>query len=482
MPKSIRPRPTTQKDAKALQKELQQTITAIVNAPPYVAPPPSKAAFFIHLYKIIPLAGGLFTDIANSMKDIIQGEGLGQLIHLTDRIPSELVDVAKGLPFVGMASHVFNLARMGIVWLGAKQSGTPLPFGFSKKAKMAYSLTALTLSILIIVFALSNPFVAGALAVAAASLGLFVAVTTLARTYWRRSQERIELRKLPTIIDDLESSLSKIKKDLKMREKILAQAMDDQRYDILHEQAQGIGAQKERYDILHKALEIASQRKRLLEEKPKTKRGRFFDRHLAIPLALVALIGAILALSNPFVGLAIAGVGTAVGLSIVVTFYVAIPFTNWIFQKCKNHYYKSINKEKKSLDIATKIINDNEIQPLPEAASVAGSLQNSSPLTPLFEHAHPGAEMVVTAEELERRKVLIEKEQVKQQKEASAIEDIFSKLDKITMPAAMLFEDKNKAKAADKNKDEGETEGERDAENEGERDSEKDGNKPKVKH
>jgi hypothetical protein len=275
---------------------------------------PSNKSVALSVLKAIPFFNRVLSSLnrfGNSINNVVKIEGYrGQGI-------SEAAEAFEGIRII---STIIDLFRIPFVFLAAKIAGQKLPFTVSNNARFIYSVITLALTIT----ALLVPPAGLIIGVVSALFGLALSAVTLARLYFSRGATCNKLLNIEKQIKqkeadllDLINELAGSKKDLE-----LCEHQAKLHLDILQE----LHNKKEFYK--HKLKHLGT--------------GKAIDKGIGVIFSCVGLIGVLLNIFVPVVGLSI-----FLALSIGGVAYVA-----W---QMGYHLYKFYEKK-------AQLVKDEEIE------------------------------------------------------------------------------------------------------------------------
>lgn len=260
---------------------------------------PSKKRFIKDLLLTkIPLLNAF---IRNSDKGIMASISLA---HLDKHLPSGVSTTLPGFQFVNLGTAALDFFRIPAIYLAALITGEKPPISISKNARWVYSaaLIGLTLTSILI------PAAAPPIAFAMAGLTLAFSLASMANLIYQRVKVNRELRQVEQELEPLQEELANLKGQIKAWRDQLVNLQNNQDYHDLEQEIQ-----KNYRTYLDKVAQLQPLLdKKVLLEKKRAALGvsAFMTKGVAIALASAVVIGLVVALFFPPVGLGIIA-GTA---------------------------------------------------------------------------------------------------------------------------------------------------------------------------
>jgi hypothetical protein len=257
-----------------------------------------------------------------------------------------------------------------------------IPFNKTKGLKTASSMVALGLSIAILVLIGSNPIglavEIAVLGTIAAGVAFTVAAATLSKSWVHRRQEKKEIQQLTSELKKHDERLDWVENQIKSycdKLKKANPATDGQQMIKTQGKIQKL---KMQYDNLSESKKDLKNKIHALEVKPTLKSGRLRDKIVAIPLAILGVVGAAVAISNP-VGAIIAGSAVMAGVAYGLGFHVLLPAYKFLKHKMANNKGVENNQPDASetRQAANNVLNNERTQTI----EVEVAAQNASTAT-----------------------------------------------------------------------------------------------------
>ena len=281
--------------------------------------PPLKEPPIMGFIKKIPMLTGFLRSVDHA------GNSISNIAKIHGDVSDSLKTAIAGFQFTGLTLTIIDFLRIPAIYLSFLIVGEKPPITLSKNARWVYSAVLLGLAIT----ALALPAVAVPIALTMASLGLGLSLFTMAKTLYQRYQVRKELKAIKAEIATTMDELEQLRLETKgLEEKInistanshrlqMLPELDDERtkelsgeldnLKLLPEKLKLVNERfVEKYDANKIPLQILHDRKHKCEltlEKKGT--AAIMDKSIAVALSSIALIGLVLSLFFPPVGLSI---------------------------------------------------------------------------------------------------------------------------------------------------------------------------------
>ena len=357
---------------KKLAKKIQKPVQIMAN-------PPEQEAFILNLLtKKIPLLAGFLQSLKSTGSSITS-----LLIKTQDSSSQTLQSANAGFQYAALGLAAINFVRIPLIFLFAAIAGEKPPFTLSNGASWAYSALLLGLTLTALLVPVAAPYIA----VAIAGISLITAVVSLGNMIYQRHKLKQVLvatndniQKNEAILDDIqqrartfETQLASLNKEDKNYQKKAAEIC--KKIDKLE---QHYLSTKTELQTLHD--------KKLLDEKTLDGMGvsAFMDKGVAIVLGSLTVIGAVLSLFFPPVGVGILLASAAIGTLYLIG-RIAVPVVAPIIVrqvKKMGEWFAnaSENKEgnKLSHDLNATLINQSQVSP--NALVTSGSVAGIEPL------------------------------------------------------------------------------------------------------
>lgn len=291
-------------DREVLIKLMQEEVTIKPNSP-------KEKAFILDLLTTkIPL-------LANFLK---RGSSIGNLsaqIAQLHHSSQALQGASTGLDFVSIGFGVIDFFRFPAIYLAAYIVGEPPPITLSNNARWLYSAVILGLSLTAILV----PVTASPIALTLASLGLAVSVVTTVNLIYQRRQVRKGLNETNSEIEIETGKLKVLQEQAKKLELQLAglKKNDEHYQQNATELCKEIDELNGRYSKTKEQLQTLHDKKLKQETKLGNMGGMaFMDKGVSIALSSLAIIGVVLTLLFPQIGLAILAATAALAVTYLV--------------------------------------------------------------------------------------------------------------------------------------------------------------------
>ena len=239
----------------------------------------------------------------------------------------QIAKVSHGFHIANAALAAYNFLRIPFMYLAAYLLDQPVPFNLSNNAQWAYSSIILGLAIT----ALAVPVAAPIIAFVLVSIGFAESVFFLGKVLYEGNKLMDENKLLDVVINEVETELQAIQDRAKQLEQSFDERVEQSSFiDVCME----VNNLKEEFKSKKLELEALYDRKFQNEQiKDQFSIQVVLLRTLGLMLASTALIGLIISLFLPPVGLGILGVVGVIGASITlasVLITVLPPLAAWI--------------------------------------------------------------------------------------------------------------------------------------------------------
>lgn len=340
-------------DAIAHLNAIESAITKAqkMQAELHIKPTPvPKNELLLSLLKNIPLVTGLLGD-ANSTTSTI-----GELVKVTGNAANGLANASSGMHYAGIALDIVNFIRIPVIYLAAAFLGQKPPIKLSNNAKWLYSAVLLVIAAVAIAVPVTAPF----MAVTAAVISLGVGVFTLGRLLYQRHQHKKAVEELTLAIKADERDMLDIKELALTLETNLQKAVAEQDGELANQLTSDIQTLDSRYETLKEKLQQEHDARYVHQQKLKKKDlNAVMDKSVAIFLGASAVIGVVVSIFFPPIGLAllisvgIVGLGYAVGRLMTPLFS---KLGNWIIGKFTHNPAITEDADKKDVvDLAPEV-------------------------------------------------------------------------------------------------------------------------------
>lgn len=342
---------------KKLAKKMQKPVQIKAN-------PPEEETFILNLLtKKIPLLSGLLQSFKST------GSSITSLLIKTQNNPSQaLSSASSGFQYAGLGIAAINFVRIPLVFLFAMIAGEKPPFTLSTGASWAYSALLLGLTLT----ALLAPVVAPYIAIAIAGVGLVAAVVSLGNMIYQRHKLHQGLTKINEEIKSNEAILDDIQQRSRTLETQLASLdKEDKHYkEKAVEICKKIDKLEQRYLNAKTELQTLHDRK-LVDEKTLSSMGSaaFIDKGVGIALGSLAVIGAVLSLFFPPVGVGLLVASATIGTLYAIgriTVPIVAPFIASQVKKLSEWFanvFEKTNGDKLSHDLDSTLTNQSLVSP-----------------------------------------------------------------------------------------------------------------------
>ncbi|CEG58769.1 hypothetical protein [Legionella fallonii] len=277
------------------------------------ANPPEEKAFIQRLLtKKIPFLSGFLQSLKSTGSSITS-----LLIKVQDSSSHALQGANAGFQYIGLGLAAINFVRIPLIYLSAFIVGEKPPFTLSTGANWAYSavLLGLTLAALLV------PVAAPPIAILMASMGLVAGVVSLGNMIYQRYKLQKSLKNINADIEEKEAVLDSIQQQARtLEEQLTSLDKEDKNYQTkAGEICKKIDALERQYESTKNELQGCHDKK-LLDEKTLSGMGSaaFMDKGVGIVLSSIAVIGLVLSLFFPPVGLGLVAASAGLGTLYVV--------------------------------------------------------------------------------------------------------------------------------------------------------------------
>lgn len=231
--------------------------------------------------------------------------------------------VSHGFHIAGFFLSVFNFVRIPAIYLVAYLTDQKIPLNRGNNARWLHAAILLSLAVV----ALAVPALAPIIAFVGAGLSLGVSVFMLGKNLYQRYQLGRELRNIAHAITAADDAINLLHPQVFSLNELL-QIVDTN--DTCVAASEHIAALKEAYKTQKTTVIDLHKQQRLSQEKINVLNDYFmFDKSLAVAFASASVLGLVVSLFFPGIGLAIvAGVGIAAAsyalLRIITPFVVQL--------------------------------------------------------------------------------------------------------------------------------------------------------------
>lgn len=241
--------------------------------------------------------------------------------------------ISHGFHIGGIVVAAFDFIRIPLIYLAAYMLDEKIPFKLTNNAKWIYASFLLALTIT----AVSVPATAPIIAFVAAGTGLGLGVFLLARTLYQRYELGKERKSLKTEIESAQSEMDLIQDKAKQLETMLLDAKEE---DHIIAILQEVALVQEQYNSQKSLLEKLKNRELHVEQKIQNLGAmRIVDKSIGIGLTCISIIGLVVTLFFPPVGLWIL-TGAAIAGGVYLVGRLSTPLFkslgNWLVNKFKH--------------------------------------------------------------------------------------------------------------------------------------------------
>lgn len=308
-------------------------------------------AFFIKLlnnmqriqYDIKPLSEETLLDLAAKHIPVISkflqsvGSSGNALVQVGEQVkliqPTPLVQTASsGFQFAALILAIGDFIRIPIIYLISFILNKEVPFNLTNNAAWAYSALLLTLAVI----ALAVPTTAPVIAFVVAGISLAVSVFTLTMVLVKNYQLNSEMKQIKKELQHEENEMALIQEEAARLETILEETNEeDLDEDFYHD----IILLEERFKNQKKVIEnLKNKEFHLGQEIKQVGLMKIIDRGLGVGLSALSVVGLVVAVFNPPVGLGIIAGSAVFGTGYMVVRAGApllVSLLNWIISSVK---------------------------------------------------------------------------------------------------------------------------------------------------
>lgn len=341
-------------------------------------PPKDKAFILDLLTSKIPLLAG-FLDGGGKIADL--STRIAQLHHSSQALQG----ASTGLDFVGLGFSIINFFRFPAIYLAAYIVGEKPPVTLSNNARWLYSTVILGLS----VTAMFVPAAAPPITLILASLGLAVSLGTMVNLIYQRRKVRKGLKETNSDIEVTINELAALQEQAKQ----LGSKFGSLNKNDEHYQQNATKLCKEIDELNGHYLKTRGKLQTLYDQKlaQETKLGMmggmaFMDKGVSIAISSLAIIGIVLTLFFPQVGLAI----LAATATLAVTYMVARIAGPYIISGLKTMgtwlagQFKSVTDPSDSPELANTLDKQSKDRAEQRAENESPKARNAQEIEPVL--------------------------------------------------------------------------------------------------
>lgn len=274
----------------------------------FEAIPPSKKAMFLLLLERIPLVAGFLHSLDAT------GLALSNLAYLKGN--SKVAKrIGQGFQLGGILIAGIDFIRIPVIYLASWILGHKKPFSLTKTARWLYS----GLLVLLLTTALLFPVTAAYIGLVIGAFALSISIITLGKYFYNQYQTKKELQQIDKTIEEAEKEL---KRELQREAEILCEVgkrIDPDDKKAVARYLKEVNDLKTRFDEKTQEIQQLYNRRYLLTQKlSRSGWVRIMDKGVAIGIGSLALMGMLIGLFFPPVGLTIALCAAVTGGSYII--------------------------------------------------------------------------------------------------------------------------------------------------------------------
>lgn len=301
----------------------------------------SKKSITLAILKMIPF----FNKFISAADGV--GNVLISLVEIEGHITNATQAAGSAFGIIKLISSAFDFIRVPCIYLGAIIAGQKLPMTLSRNARFLYASVLLGITITAFAFPPSAPIIA----LVSALFALGYSVITMANLFHKRDLIRDQLKKVENDIEITKTKTLKLIDELEHLERKAKAAryenkVDSQLLDEIKSKRDEIKSQLNSLQELYDQQEYAKQK---LE---KLGLAHALDKTMGVALACLALIGVVVSLVFPPVGLIILAVTASIGFTYLIG-RVTYPLFKYLGEKLVNYFTKKEEPEEIELDDLT---------------------------------------------------------------------------------------------------------------------------------
>lgn len=278
--------------------------------------------------KHIPIISKFLQSVGSSGSALIQAGEQVKLIQPTPLVQS----ATSGFQFAALILAIGDFIRIPIIYLISFILNKEVPFNLTNNAAWAYSAVLLTLAVI----ALAVPTAAPVIAFVGAGISLAVSVFTLTMVLVKNYQLNSEMKQIRKELQHEENEMALIQEEAARLESVLKETKEE---DLDEDIYLEIKVLEERFKNQKKVIEdLKNKEFHLGQEIKQVGLMKIIDRGLGVGLAALSLVGLVVAVFNPPVGLGIIAGSAVFGTSYLVV-RVATPLLvsllSWMISSVK---------------------------------------------------------------------------------------------------------------------------------------------------
>lgn len=279
----------------------------------------SKKSIALAILRMLPFASKFIDSLGGA------GGAINRLVEVKGLVNNATTAAAESFQIIKLLTSTTDFIVIPIIYFGAYITNQKVPFTLSRNARFVYATVLLGLAITALAFPPSAPIIA--LVSALGALGL--SVITLAKLYYKRYEVEEQLTKIKGQIEGQKNLVNYLIDHLEQLEAEAKKAKEDGK--IEEYQALISKIESERNDIkgqLNSLQELYNNQVSCEQKLAKLGTTAVLDKSVAVAFASLVLIGTVVSLIAPPVGVAILAVtaSLAVAYTIGRLIYPALKF------------------------------------------------------------------------------------------------------------------------------------------------------------
>lgn len=308
-----------------LQKELSKLMEERLSLVPE---PLAKESLILAALEKIPFFSGLVQSTRGA-ESAISG-----LVHFHGVISPTLKSVNNGFQYASIATQAMEFFRIPAIYLAAFILGEKPPITLSKNARFLYSATLLSLTIASLAFPAAAPFIA----LAGGTLGLGVSIVTLGKLFYDRHHYKQKIVKFSADLDKKNIALNEVISETKQLELAITEAkIDNKDVESLKIKLSEIEDKFE--DLLKEKQQLTNKQFKYKEKLKELDTGKVVDKSVGILLSSIGVVGLVVSLFFPPIGLGILAASAVLGGSYLIG-REATPWIQKIFTSIRASFAK----------------------------------------------------------------------------------------------------------------------------------------------
>ncbi|WP_133127592.1 hypothetical protein [Legionella nagasakiensis] len=289
------------------QQALLQQLIQMQEPIHFKAEPQKRRSKVLTNLRQLPLVSDIGHHIAESGVEVTHLSEIEGVFRHTEHTAKSL---SSGFHLAALVFGVIDFVRIPAIYLSSWMMGESIPVSLSKNARWFYASALIGLAIT----ALAVPVAAMPIALAGAFLGLGVSLLSLGKFYYRKIQLQEELIKVMQELAEKGKVLSSLQKEASETESHLRQAFDEGDVEKIKTLSAGVIVMQQEFDTLKAQLQILHGHKAVIEKKQLKRRTLgFVDKVIGVGLASLTVIGVVLSLFSPPVGVGILAASAIAG-------------------------------------------------------------------------------------------------------------------------------------------------------------------------